>query len=196
MSSDLVIRRPHSLLVMDTERGGFILIYYSIPHRAWEGRLITANGRFLEAVRGVKVCEIYAYEYCDSNYESRNIEIEVMKCKTLWIANLNIEFPIPKSAANTYGIDREAYYQYLDPILDKMVDYIRNWIGEAQKEVAGDIASFISEYFNSELLDYEAYIGGWVTGNPDYQDGVYYGEYCHSCKSPRSCRDIQQVGGW
>ena len=185
--------RERSLSIVDNQLGGRIVIFISPMVRDWVIYRQDINGRFIERVAWFSTCAVYSMNYCDNQYDGRNIMIDALQCERVLDIDLKRLVAIPPDLWYLYAVrDMKSYYEMVRGLVRRLGEVLEKEIDASFKRLEGKFLSIVINYFNPELADYSSYVGGWITANPMYEPNRVYGEYCHSCTRPK-CRDIETI---
>lgn len=179
-----------SVLIEDTQLGGYAMTYPNIARQRWEVWKVTPYYEREYRAREIKVCGVMTFDY-PSTYPSRSIYIEVMYCRAITEYEITQEVPIPPDIYTAYLMGRSrTVARWRRTALRQASEFIGREISRLEWEVYEAIEDAIAEFFNPALLDYSEKIGTWVTTDPYILTERWYGEYCHG---RGSCNDIEAV---
>lgn len=195
----------------DTQLGGYILLYPNLYIGEWLGYWARPDFTFIHGINAFKVCELFSFSYGTLPVD-RSVYVEAMRCVDVTMAEVNELVKIPDDAVIAYraGLMNVAR-RYRSRLVSTMAEALDNYVNEIITKLEDYVEFVINNAFPyvGEVM-YEKVIGTWVTVNPIYESGRWYGIVCHSgaalnlinCQPPQctrrpilydECEDVEEV---
>lgn len=184
------------MLIPDTQLGGYIMVFPNLYLGKWLMYWVNPSLTFIRHVNEFKICVLMSFNY-ESTQPSKNIYLEAMRCSSITEAELNAAHPIPESLIQAYRAGYVGYVRrhrreavrVMCKLLDDQIDHL-------DMQLAGYIIVAIESafpYVGDFLI--ERTIGTWITVNPIYEAGRWYGLLCHGLvpSNYAGCVDLEKV---
>lgn len=200
----MIVRHTRRYVYLtDTQLGGHILIYPNLYIGRWMGYWARPDFTFIHGIDSFKICELFSFSYAASQ-PSHSVYIEAMRCVDVTMAEVNELVRIPNDAVIAYragliGTARRYRTRLVETLAKALEDYIDNTIRRLEEYVEFVITNAFP--YVGEIMA-EKVIGTWITANPIYESGRWYGIVCHSdvalgminCQPPSCRRRVSEYG--